>query len=113
MHYQEEKVGDILVVRVDEERFDSTVSAEFKAELLRAVERKQVKHILVDLKKVQYVDSSGLGALLFGHRQAKAKSGLLKLLHINPKVRTLIKIAKLEDILENFEDEEAALQSFK
>jgi len=113
MHYQEEQVGDVLIIRIDEDRFDSTVSPEFKTELLRLIEAEHIRNILIDLKKVEYVDSSGLGALLFGHRQAKAKSGKLKLLNINPKVSTLIKIAKLEDILEHFSDEQEALQSFK
>lgn len=112
MHYQEEQVGDVLIIRIDEDRFDSTVSPEFKTELLRLIEGEHVRNILIDLKEVEYVDSSGLGALLFGHRQAKAKSGKLKLLNINPKVSTLIKIAKLEDILEHFSDEQQALKSF-
>lgn len=113
MHYKEEQAGDVQIIRVDEDRFDSTVSPEFKAELLRLIEAEHIRNILVDLEKVEYVDSSGLGALLFGHRQAKAKSGKLKLLNINPKVSTLIKIAKLEDILEHFTDEKKALDSFK
>jgi anti-sigma B factor antagonist len=112
MKYSQEKIGDVLVVRVEESRLDSAVSPQFKTELLRLVEDKKEKKILIDLKRVDYLDSSGLGALLFGHRQLKSSSGKLKLLHISTKIRTLIKIAKLDDVLEGFTSEKEALKSF-
>ena len=77
-----------------------------------AAENKKISGHLSDLKKVEYVDSSGLGALLFGHRQAQAHSGKMKLIHVNPRVNTLIQIAKLQDILERYEDEAVAIRSF-
>lgn len=112
MKINQEKVGDVLIVRVDEIRLDSAVSPQFKTALLRLLEDKKTKKILIDLKKVDYVDSSGLGALLFGHRQLKSNSGKLKLLHLSTKIRTLIKIAKLDDVLEGFTSEKEALKSF-
>ncbi len=112
MNYQEEKIGDVLVVRIGEKRLDQSISSEFKTELLRLVESDDELKILIDLKNVDYADSSGLGALLFGLRQVKANSGKLKLLHLNPKVQTLINIAKLDNVMECFSKEEKALESF-
>jgi len=112
MNLLEEKNGNVLVVRPQDARLDSAISSEFKTELLRMIERENANQLLVDLQKVEYVDSSGLGALLFGHRHAQAHSGSLKLMRLNQKVRTLIKIANLEDILEVFEDEDTAVASF-
>lgn len=112
MKFEETKINNIHVMRVQEARLDSTISPEFKTQLLRLVENEQVRNILIDLKNVEYVDSSGLGALLFGHRQAKSHSGRMKLVHLNPKVVTLIKIANLENILEGYDDENDAVKSF-
>lgn len=112
MKIYEEKINGVQVVRIEEPRLDSSLSSELKTELLRLVENEGAVNILIDLSKVEYVDSSGLGALLFGHRQVKANSGKLKLLHLNQKVRTLIRIANLENILQGYEDEEQALKSF-
>jgi anti-sigma B factor antagonist len=112
MKLQEEKIENVLVVHLEDPRLDSTISSEVKTELLRLMDRQELKNILLDLKKVEYADSSGLGALLFGHRHAAAKNGTLKLVHINPKVLTLIQIAKLEKILEFYDDTETALKSF-
>ncbi len=112
MNVREEKVGGVLVVRVEEARLDSTISAEFKTELLRLLEGEAVRNVLIDLRKVDYADSSGLGALLFGHRHARGHEAALKLVHVNPKIRTLIRIAKLDDVLEIFDGEDEALNSF-
>ncbi|MFQ5751825.1 MAG: STAS domain-containing protein [bacterium] len=112
MKIHEEKIGDVLVVRVEESRLDSTIAPEFKTELLRLVENDGEQKILIDLQKVDYADSSGLGALLFGHRQAKINSAHVKLLHINLKIQTLIKIAKLQDVLECYDNEREAIESF-
>lgn len=113
MKLSEEKNGDVLVIRPAEPRLDSSVSSEFKTELLRIFEQESARHVLIDLAKVEYVDSSGLGALLFGHRHAQSASGVLKLVNLNPKVRTLIAIANLGEILESFDDEATAIASFE
>ena len=113
MKLQEEKIEDVLVVRLEDPRLDSAISSEVKTELLRLMDRQELKNILLDLKLVEYADSSGLGALLFGHRHAASKDGQLKLVHINAKVMTLIKIAKLENILDLYDDSEEALNSFR
>ncbi|MCZ6820551.1 MAG: STAS domain-containing protein [Calditrichaeota bacterium] len=112
MRIKQENIDGVCVLRIEDARIDSSVASELKTELLRLVENEAVVSILIDLKDVEYVDSSGLGALLFGHRHVKANSGDLKLLHPNQKVRTLIRIANLEEILEGFDDEERALKSF-
>lgn len=112
MNCLEEKIGSVQVVRVQEARLDHTNASALKTAILRLVEKEGEQHILIDLKAVEYADSSGLGALLFGQRQVKAHSGIMKLVHPSVKVDTLIKIAKLEGILETFGNEEEALKSF-
>jgi len=113
MKLREEKIDDVQVLRIDEPRVDSALSSELKTELLRVIEKEEAKQILIDLKAVEYVDSSGLGSLLFGHRQVKAHDGIIKLVHLNQKVKTLIKIANLEQILVAFDSEKEALESFE
>jgi anti-sigma B factor antagonist len=114
MQYREETKEDVLIVRIDEPRVDTNVAPEFKTEILRLVQDEGQKKILIDLKKVDYVDSSGLGALLFGQRQAKTNSGTMKLLvNLNSKVVSLIRIAKLNNVLEGFDDEDEAIASFQ
>lgn len=112
MLYEQDQIGDVCVLRVAEPRLDSTIAPEFKTELLRLVEQEGHRKILVDLKTVEYADSSGLGALLFGLRQSRNFDGILKLVNLNPRVLSLIRIAKLDSVLEAFDDEQEAVESF-
>ncbi len=112
MKLREDTIDGVRVVRIEESRLDTNVSSELKTELLRLVENEGAVNLLIDLKLVEYVDSSGLGALLFGHRHVNANAGSLKLVNLNQKVKTLIRIANLESIFPNFEDEQHAIESF-
>lgn len=113
MQYHQKKKNDVLIFRVDEPRLDSNIASDFKTEMYRLVVNEKELKILIDLKRVEYADSSGLGALLFGHRQTKTNGGKLKLVNLNPKVLSLIKIAKLDMVLEGYDNEEEAIESFK
>lgn len=112
MQFKEEKKDNVLIFRILHPRLDSTNGPEFKTEMFRLIESEQEKGILIDLKEVDYADSSGLGALLFGLRQARAHSAQFKLVNVNPKVLNLIKIAKLDHVIEGFDDEQEAIASF-
>ncbi|MBD3288354.1 anti-sigma factor antagonist [candidate division KSB1 bacterium] len=112
MPYQKEKRDGAVIVRIKKERFDSSIAPEIKAELLVIADH-GVKNILVDLNEVDYADSSGLGALLFGLRQIRDKGGTLRIFGANSRVQNLIRIAKLEQILLNYNDEEEAMNNLK
>jgi anti-sigma B factor antagonist len=113
MEYKEEKIGNVLVIRILQPRLDTYIAPELKTEILRLVEKAGEHKILIDLKQVDYVDSSGLGALLFGVRHAKSKSGMLKLMNSNQKFLNLIRIAKLDNVIVNYDKEEQAIKSFQ
>lgn len=110
MSFEKEMRDDVTLIRINDERFDSNISPEIKAELLVSADQ-GVKSVLVDLNKVSYTDSSGLGALLFGLRQLRNKGGTLRIFGANSRVLNLIRIAKLEQILLHYENEEEALNS--
>ena len=112
MSFETKKKNGVVILTVNQGRLDSDLSAELKTEILILVEQ-EIKNVLIDLSNVAYVDSSGLGALLFGLRQLRELRGTLKIVGANSRITSLIRIAKLEQVLLNFEDEETALQSFQ
>jgi|YelNatPaOPRAMG01_1025707.scaffolds.fasta_scaffold00049_80 anti-sigma B factor antagonist len=111
MNFGKEQLGDILVLRLKEPRLDSTISSDLKAQLLMLV-REGNHNILVDLTQVEYADSSGLGALLFGHRQAREAGGSLRIFGAKGRTASLIRIARLENVLLNYATEQEAIASF-
>ncbi|MDZ7374319.1 MAG: STAS domain-containing protein [candidate division KSB1 bacterium] len=111
MNLGKEQVGDILVLRIKEPRLDATISPDLKAQLLMAVHEGN-HNIVVDLTQVEYADSSGLGALLFGQRQAREAGGALRIFGARGRTANLIRIARLDNVLVNYGSEEEAIASF-
>jgi anti-sigma B factor antagonist len=68
--------------------------------------------LLLNLKDVPWMNSSGLGIVLAGYIRMKDYGGDLKLVHIHERVRGILVTTKIIDILEVFEDEEKAIESF-
>jgi anti-sigma B factor antagonist len=70
------------------------------------------KHILLNLKDVDYIDSSGLGELVSAYTSVKNQGGELKLLHLTDKVQDLLQITKLYTVFDVHDDEAHAISSF-
>jgi anti-sigma B factor antagonist len=70
------------------------------------------KNILLNLKDVSYIDSSGLGELVGAYASVTNAGGNIKLLHPQTKVHDLLQITKLFTVFITFDDENEAVRSF-
>jgi anti-sigma B factor antagonist len=70
------------------------------------------KHILVNLRNVAYIDSSGLGELVGTYSTVTHANGIIKLLQPQEKVRDLLQVTRLQAVFTTFDDEIEALRSF-
>ena len=80
---------------------------------LKALVASGQKKILLNLAEVTYIDSGGLGALVRSQTAALAQAGSIKLLNVPDKVKTLLRITKLQGPFEMFDDEADAVKSFR
>lgn len=87
--------------------------SEILREALRDLVSRGQKKLLLNLSDVNYIDSSGLGALVSGYTTITGQQGQLKLLNLTKKVHDLLQITKLLTVFEVFDDETSALKSFK
>ncbi len=69
------------------------------------------KKLLMNLARVNKVDSAGLGAIIAGYVSAQNQKATLKLLKPG-HIRDLLVIAKLLTVFEIFDDEDEAIRSF-
>jgi anti-sigma B factor antagonist len=74
---------------------------------------KGVKHILLGLGDVNYIDSSGLGELVSAFTTAKNQGADVKLLNLTKKVKDVLQVTKLYTVFDIFDDEASAIASFK
>lgn len=82
-------------------------------EMVRDLLGKGQKKILLNLADVNYIDSSGLGELVSAFTTVRNQGGELKLLSLNKKIRDLLQITRLYTVFEVFDQEAAAVASFR
>jgi anti-sigma B factor antagonist len=71
------------------------------------------ENVLLNLEKVSYMDSAGIGELVACFKRAKEKGGVVKLLNPSGKVYDLLQLTKLEEVFETYKDEREALVTFQ
>jgi anti-sigma B factor antagonist len=69
-------------------------------------------NIILNLKGVDYIDSTGLGALVMSYTSLQRAGGKIKLLHLSRRGIELLVMTKLTTIFEVFDDEQNAINSF-
>jgi anti-sigma B factor antagonist len=80
-------------------------------ELQRAFRQNDTK-VLIDLGRVVKIDSAGLGQLIYHYSHVVKNQGTLKLLNPNAEVETLLRLTRIDSVLETYHDERQALASF-
>lgn len=111
MKVEERTVGAVTILDVE-----GRLTAEAPDRLVRASVRHLIRRgrtqFLINLQGVPYMDSTGLADILEAYATTTRQGGALKLEHLSPHVRELLRITALLTVLEVFESEAAALASF-
>ncbi|GFN37106.1 STAS domain-containing protein [Tepidimicrobium xylanilyticum] len=89
---------DIWVV-LPEGEIDIYTSPKFKSKLMEALDDRK-SDILIDGKKLDYLDSTGLGTLISILKKAKESDNKVYLKNIKPNIRKLFDITELDKIFE-------------
>ncbi|NJM25068.1 MAG: STAS domain-containing protein [Bacteroidia bacterium] len=98
MKYTIDKQEKYSLLRLHEEKLDSSVAPGLKSELI-TLHAEGVKNIILDLSEVRYTDSSGLSALLVGNRIVQEDGGIFVLACLSDHTLKLIKISQLDSVL--------------
>jgi anti-sigma B factor antagonist len=87
---------------------DATQVSEKMHELINAGKSK----LVIDLARVERMNSSGLGILIGCLMAVRKQQGDIRLSHLNEKPKELLRMTKLNYVFEVFESEDAAIESF-
>lgn len=71
------------------------------------------KKVIIDLGKVDWMNSTGLGILISGYTTLKNHDGQLRLVNVTAKIESLLVITKLATVFETCDSVEEAIASFK
>lgn len=111
MNLKTESNGAVMVVTVREERLDAHNSDELKVEMNRLFES-GTKDLLVDLKEVRFIDSSGLGVLVSGYKNASTHQGSIKLCSLQTQVKSMFELTRLHRVFDIYQTVDEALESY-
>ncbi|MFP4620649.1 MAG: STAS domain-containing protein [Bacteroidales bacterium] len=71
------------------------------------------KNLVLNLEGIEYVDSSGFGALLSILRNAKNNNSTFKICNISPDVMELVKLLQLHNVFEIYDSVDECVKSFQ
>ena len=109
-----EDIGDIAVVNfVDKKILDEQNIQTIGEQLFELVDDLGKRKLLLNFANVEYLSSAALGKLITLKKKVQAASGQLKLANIKPEIKEVFSITKLDKVLQIFDDEDKALESFK
>jgi len=74
---------------------------------------KEYKQIVINLERVTYIDSGGLGTLVGLYSSARGMGGAVKLAKLTHRVGELLQVTKLVTVFEVFDNEADAAHSFE
>ncbi|HVS83003.1 MAG TPA: STAS domain-containing protein [Pyrinomonadaceae bacterium] len=112
LNIHERRIGEVTILDMDGNiRIGgSNVALKKAIQNLVAEGRNQ---IVLNLARVTYIDSSGLGELISSHVTSNHKGGQIKLLNLTQRFHELMTITKLITIFDVYTDESQAVHSFK
>jgi anti-sigma B factor antagonist len=104
-------VGDVAVVDLDG-RITLGESTGLLRDNLRQLFAQGSRKIILNMARVGYVDSAGLGELVGLYTTAKNQGAAIKLLNVQKKLSDLLSITKLHTVFEAYDNEMLAISSF-
>lgn len=102
--------NEVLVLEL-EGRFDTQTVGPIR-DLIREATSQEPAYLVINLKKVHFVDSTALSALVEGMKRSRQLNGDLRLCNLQQPVRMIFELTRLDRAFEIFPGEEEAVQAF-
>jgi anti-sigma B factor antagonist len=111
MKIKHEEHGDIIVLSIIGNITIGEGDIILRQEVGKALDDGFLK-IVLDMNKVKYMDSSGVGEMVAAFTTVKNKNGELKLVNLNSKILDLLQITALVTVFAIYDTKKEALESF-
>ena len=111
MEHKVEKIGDVTIVAVNLDELDASNADDFRRQMAPVL--KDCRKLVLDLDRVQFVDSRGCGMILSCLKHLSTEGGDLKLCRANQPVRMIFELIRMDRICEIVDTREEAVQAFE
>jgi len=104
--------NNVMVVTVNREYLDAKEAPSFKNMVIELIGNNDCSNIVLDLNKLQFIDSSGLGSFLSILRFLHSRQGDLKIANMTKPIRATFEIVRMHKLFEIFNSTDEAVRSF-
>ncbi len=111
MNIKQSIKGDVTVLNLSGKIMGGPDHEKFMTEIKTLIADGQVD-VLLDMRKVSWVNSTGLGILVSGYHTLKKNGGRLKICQVSDRIDNILNVTQLKLVFETFDNCEEALASF-
>lgn len=105
-----EKNGDIMIISFETTSLNAGRVKDFKTDIQPYLNSE--KYIILDLRNLTFIDSSGLGSVLSCLKALNQKGGDLKICNVTKSVRIIFEMVRMHQIIDTYDSREEAVQAF-
>lgn len=106
-----EKVGDVTIIALQEEILDAGNADDFRRAIAPALQ--DCRNLVLDLDRVQFMDSRGCGAILSCLKHVSKAGGDLKLCRVTEPVQMVFELIRMDSICGILNTREEAVQALQ
>jgi anti-sigma B factor antagonist len=108
-----EQIGEVAVVSLTNRKLltEESIKA-VREELFQLVDQSNRKNLLLNFSNIEHMSSAVLGILLRLNKRILTAGGKLVLCGIDPQLREVFEITKLDKVFPMYREEQEALQAF-
>jgi anti-sigma B factor antagonist len=111
MKWNERRNNDVVVIDLKGKLTLGSGDVQLRS-IIRDLLDRDERNIVLNLDKVSYMDSAGVGELVASYTTASNREADMKLLNLTSKIRDLLQFTQLISVFESFSDQAEAVASF-
>lgn len=109
MNLETKKNGEVIFVKLLSQNIDATVSSEFKGRMVDLINQGN-NFFLLNLSQVNFIDSSGLGAMISVLKVVTLNNGNIVLCELKTPVENLLKLTRMNNVFKICANEKEGLE---
>ncbi|HNW57634.1 MAG TPA: STAS domain-containing protein [Bacteroidales bacterium] len=107
-----ERKDNVTIISFNIHKINALVTDEIRETITKEFDNSNSK-VVIDLKGVEYIDSSGFGCFLSIMKAARNNYGFVKFANPEPRVMDVFKILNLHTVFQIYDDMNVCVRSFK
>jgi len=89
--------GSVITLSLHDE-FDAHIARKLEPEF-ESLSQTEQEELVIDMTQVQFIDSCGIGAIVFLYKRLKSRGKKLRLLNVNGQPRQLMQMLRIDKVI--------------